>query len=224
MRPLRLRPPLSCITGYVWLTCVESPNRVRWTATSSNVAYREPHQRNRWPTGRVTGTISSAISACPGQSWTNPTASICSRFQAAPSIADGWLQPEELVGSGELPTRQHPPLAGSCHGVQRARVQRSRSALPWRSDPQRLRKVVAFLGDDGKPSATAYVISQESELDRLSALFGRFRTYQRSVLQVERLTCINFGGLADYGGFFNEERATGTRIEADIRKMGDIRV
>lgn len=85
-------------------------------------------------------------------------------------------------------------------------------------------KVVAFVDDDGKPSATAYVISQESELDRLTSLFGRFRTYQRSVLQVERFTGINFGGLADYDGFSNEERATGTRIEAEIREMGDIRV
>lgn len=85
-------------------------------------------------------------------------------------------------------------------------------------------KVVAFVGDDGKPSATAYVISQESELDRLGVLFGRFRTYQRSVLQVERLSGIDFGGLADYDGFSNEERATGTRIEAEIREMGDIRV
>lgn len=90
--------------------------------------------------------------------------------------------------------------------------------------PSAFWKVVAFLGDDGKPSATAYVISQESELDRLSALFGRFRTYQRSVLQVERLTGIDFGGLADYDGFSNEERARGTRIEAEIREMGDIRV
>ncbi len=90
--------------------------------------------------------------------------------------------------------------------------------------PSAFWKVVAFVGDDGKPSATAYVISQESELDRLSVLFGRFRTYQRSVLEVERLTGINFGGLADYDGFSNEERATGTRIQAEIREMGDIRV
>lgn len=90
--------------------------------------------------------------------------------------------------------------------------------------PSAFWKVVAFVGDDGKPSATAYVISQEGELDRLSVLFGRFRTYQRSVLEVERLTGINFGGLADYDGFSNEERATGTRIQAEIREMGDIRV
>lgn len=45
-------------------------------------------------------------------------------------------------------------------------------------------KVVAFLGEDGKPSATAYLISQSGELGRLSVMFGRFRTYQCSVLHI----------------------------------------
>ena len=85
-------------------------------------------------------------------------------------------------------------------------------------------KAVAFLGDDGRPSATAYMIEQSKELDRLTALFGRFRTYQRSVLQIEHLTGIDFGTLRDYDGFSNEERATGTRIEAEIRTLADIRV
>jgi len=90
--------------------------------------------------------------------------------------------------------------------------------------PRAFWKVVAFLGDDGRPSATAYMIDQSGELDRLTALFGRFRTYQRSVLQIERLTGIDFGALSDYDGFSNEERATGTRIEAEVRVLGDIRV
>ncbi len=90
--------------------------------------------------------------------------------------------------------------------------------------PRAFWKVVAFLGDDGRPSATAYMIDQSGELDRLTALFGRFRTYQRSILQIERLTGIDFGALADYDGFSNEERATGTRIEAEIRQLADIRV
>lgn len=90
--------------------------------------------------------------------------------------------------------------------------------------PNAFWKVVAFMGDDGKPSATAYMIDQSGELGRLNVLFGRFRTYQRSVLQIERLTGIDFGALSDYDGFSNEERATGTRIEAEIRQLGDIRV
>jgi endonuclease G len=90
--------------------------------------------------------------------------------------------------------------------------------------PSAFWKVVAFMGDDGKPSATAYMIDQSGELDRLTALFGRFRTYQRSVKHIERLTGISFGALSDFDGFSNEERSTGTRIEAEIRQLGDIRV
>lgn len=92
------------------------------------------------------------------------------------------------------------------------------------SIPSAYWKVVAFVGDDGKPSATAYMIDQSGELGRLTALFGRFRTYQRSVLQIEQLTGISFGALSSFDGFSNEERATGTRIEAVINQLGDIRV
>lgn len=80
------------------------------------------------------------------------------------------------------------------------------------------------MGDDGKPSSTAYMIDQASELDRLSAVFGRFRTYQRSVQYIEQLTGIDFGSLSAYDGFSNEERATGTRIEAEIKQLSDIRI
>lgn len=90
--------------------------------------------------------------------------------------------------------------------------------------PRAFWKVVAFLGEDGKPSATAYMIDQSAELGRLTALFGRFRTYQRSVLHIERLTGLDFGELSNYDGFSNEERATGTRIEAELVSLGDIRV
>ena len=85
-------------------------------------------------------------------------------------------------------------------------------------------KVVAFLGEDAKPSATAYLISQSRELGRLNAMFGRFKTYQCSVLHIQLLTHIDFGLLTAYDGFSNEERATGTRIEAEIRQPGDIRL
>ncbi|WP_421683227.1 DNA/RNA non-specific endonuclease [Stutzerimonas urumqiensis] len=90
--------------------------------------------------------------------------------------------------------------------------------------PRAFWKVVAFLGEDGKPSATAYMIDQSGELGRLTALFGRFRTYQRSVLHIERLTGIDFGDLSNYDGFSNEERATGTRIEAELISLDAIRV
>ncbi|MET3457280.1 MULTISPECIES: DNA/RNA non-specific endonuclease [Pseudomonas] len=85
-------------------------------------------------------------------------------------------------------------------------------------------KVVAFLGDDGKPSASAYMIDQRQELEQLELVFGALKTYRRSVDQIEALTGIRFAGLADYDGFSNEERLTGTRIEAPIRGPEDIRL
>ncbi|MCO5366182.1 DNA/RNA non-specific endonuclease [Pseudomonas alliivorans] len=90
--------------------------------------------------------------------------------------------------------------------------------------PSAFWKVVAFLGDDGKPSASAYMIDQSRELGDLSIVFGQLKTWQRSVAQIEKLTGINFGKLADYDGFSNEERLTGTRIEAQIRGPQDIRL
>ena len=85
-------------------------------------------------------------------------------------------------------------------------------------------KVVAFLSDDGLPSATAYMIDQSHELSALEAAFGRFRTYQRSILRIEELTDLDFGALSSYDGFSNEERATGTRIESEVRSESDIRL
>ncbi len=90
--------------------------------------------------------------------------------------------------------------------------------------PKAFWKVVAYLRDDGKPSASAYMIDQSRELGQLDLMFGQLRTYQRSVIQIERLTGIRFANLADYDGFSNEERATGTRIEALIQGPEDIRL
>ncbi|MEH3023049.1 MAG: DNA/RNA non-specific endonuclease [Pseudomonas oryzihabitans] len=88
--------------------------------------------------------------------------------------------------------------------------------------PEAFWKVVAFLGDDGKPSASAYLIDQRRELDELSIAFGRLRTYQCSVRRIEQLTGIDFGPLRDYDGFSNEERATGTVVERAIAGPADI--
>lgn len=92
------------------------------------------------------------------------------------------------------------------------------------SIPSAFWKVVAFLGEDGKPSASAYLITQSRELGQLDFTFGRLRTYQCSVAHIENLTRIGFGDLAQYDGFSNEERLTGTRIEAQIRGPQDIRL
>lgn len=90
--------------------------------------------------------------------------------------------------------------------------------------PETYWKVVAFMGDDGRPSATAYMIEQGEGLDQLGFMFGQYRTYQRSVARIEALTSLDFGNLSSFDGFSNEERDTGVHIEAEIREPADIRV
>ncbi|MFC0337379.1 endonuclease G [Kushneria avicenniae] len=90
--------------------------------------------------------------------------------------------------------------------------------------PEAYWKVVAFMGDDGRPSATAYMIEQGDGLDQLGFVFGQYRTYQRSVARIEALTGLDFGDLSTFDGFSNEERDTGVRIEVEIRGPADIRV
>ncbi len=85
-------------------------------------------------------------------------------------------------------------------------------------------KVVAFVDNSGRPSASAYLVDQIEELRQLEAAFGKFKTYQKSVRAIERMTSLSFGALADFDGFSNEERATGTEISAELRVPGDMRV
>jgi endonuclease G len=90
-------------------------------------------------------------------------------------------------------------------------------------------KVLAFLSDSGRPSATAYMVDQENELSTLEAAFGRYKTYQRSIRYVERLTGLDFGRLKTYDGFSNEEIQNGAprgrdRVETVLESPDDIRV
>lgn len=90
--------------------------------------------------------------------------------------------------------------------------------------PRAFWKVVAFLSDAGQPSATAYLVKQDEELKLLEAAFGAYRTYQRSVASIERLTGLSFGKLRDFDGFSNAEHSDGVEISAEVRQLADIRV
>lgn len=90
--------------------------------------------------------------------------------------------------------------------------------------PKAFWKVVAFLSDDGTPSATAYLVEQEEELGDLEAAFGAYKTYQRSVRHIQELTGLSFGDLVDYDGFSNEERESGLSIASELVSLGDIRL
>lgn len=85
-------------------------------------------------------------------------------------------------------------------------------------------KIIAFLSDDLKPSASAYMIDQARELTSLEAAFGLYKTYQRSVRYVADRTGLDFGSLANYDGFSNEEVYLGARIEAALESVGDVRL
>jgi endonuclease G len=85
-------------------------------------------------------------------------------------------------------------------------------------------KIVAFLSDAGRPSASAYLVDQVEELKQLEAAFGKFKTYQKSIRAIEKMTSLSFGDLSSFDGFSNEELATGTEISAELRVPGDIRV
>lgn len=83
-------------------------------------------------------------------------------------------------------------------------------------------KVVAFIHDDGRPSASAYLIDHDVDLTEQTLLFGAFKTYQRSVLSIEGLTDLNFGELHQFDGFSNEEENRGEVVRRLITGLEDI--
>jgi len=85
-------------------------------------------------------------------------------------------------------------------------------------------KVVAFIHDDGRPSASAYLIDHDVDLTEHTLLFGAFKTYQRSVTAIEGLTDLDFGELHQFDGFSNEEEASGVAVRRLVSGPGDILV
>jgi endonuclease G len=83
-------------------------------------------------------------------------------------------------------------------------------------------KVVAFVHDDGRPSASAYLIDHDVDLTGQTLLFGAFKTYQRSVTAIEGLTDLDFGELHQFDGFSNEEEARGEVVRRLITGPQDI--
>jgi endonuclease G len=67
--------------------------------------------------------------------------------------------------------------------------------------PQQFWKVVVMVKQNGKPSATAYLLDQTSLLGNIEKglfTFGEFRTYQVSVRQIQALTGLGFGSLMQH--------------------------
>lgn len=85
-------------------------------------------------------------------------------------------------------------------------------------------KVVAIVTDDGRPSATAYRVSQEKELSELEFVYAGYQTFQISIQQVIDGTGIDFSGLAKYDGFSVHESTTGEQLVERIDSLENIRV
>jgi endonuclease G len=85
-------------------------------------------------------------------------------------------------------------------------------------------KVVAIVTEDGRPSATAYRVSQEKELSELEFVYSAYKTFQVSIQSIIDETGIDFSALLEYDGFSEEERRTGQRLEVKLETLADVRI
>jgi endonuclease G len=85
-------------------------------------------------------------------------------------------------------------------------------------------KVVAIVKDDGTPSATAYQVKQEKELQELEFVFAGYKTYQLSIKEVMELTEIDFSALLEYDGFSQHEAAGNNRIQERLDELESVRI
>jgi endonuclease G len=85
-------------------------------------------------------------------------------------------------------------------------------------------KVIAIVTEDGRPSATAYRIGQQKDLEQLEYVFGPYKTFQISIKQVMEETDLDFGPLLDYDGFTARERTTGEETKQTLESLEQVRV
>ncbi len=85
-------------------------------------------------------------------------------------------------------------------------------------------KVVAIVTNDGRPSATAYKVSQARELADLEFVFAGFKTYQISIQQVMKATHLDFSHLLEFDGFSQHESVTGVEMVEQLDDLALIRV
>jgi endonuclease G len=90
--------------------------------------------------------------------------------------------------------------------------------------PMAFWKVVAIVTEDGRPSATAYKVSQDEELGQLEHVFGKYKTFQISVASVMEDTGLDFSKLVPYDGISEHERAGGAAQRQQISDLTDIRI
>ena len=90
--------------------------------------------------------------------------------------------------------------------------------------PKSFFKVVAVVTEDGRPSATAYEVSQEDELSELEFVFGPYKTFQTSIAAIQDKTGLTFGDLKEYDGFSVSEKKGRKRERVELQALDDIRI
>jgi len=90
--------------------------------------------------------------------------------------------------------------------------------------PKEYWKVVAFRTDD-RSSATAYLVSQGKLIEDLEFVFGRYKTYQVAIADVQEMAGLDFGDLRRFDGFSNDDVPAGSRWRREeLRSWEAIRV
>lgn len=79
--------------------------------------------------------------------------------------------------------------------------------------PAEFWKVVVIVRDDGKLSATAYLLSQKNLIDNLEFAFGTYKTYQVPVATIEDLTSLDFGNIRTFDPLAKTGNVSGILIE-----------
>lgn len=88
--------------------------------------------------------------------------------------------------------------------------------------PSRFWKVVTMLKDDGKLSATAYLLTQEKLIANLEEFnFGAYKTFQVTVKEIEKLTGLDFGNLSKHDPKSGKSK-TGTNEAFEVTAAREI--
>lgn len=91
--------------------------------------------------------------------------------------------------------------------------------------PRAYWKVVCLVTEGGRPSVTAYKVSQADLLaGGLEFVFGEFKTYQVSVAHVEKLSQLDFGELRNYDGYSTQESVVGADVVTELTSWQQIRI
>ena len=85
-------------------------------------------------------------------------------------------------------------------------------------------KVVAIVTEDGRPSATAYQVSQAKELSDLEFVFAGYKTFQISVQQVIDRAHVDFSHLVAFDGFSQHELMSGEPLTEILDSLERVRV